>query len=545
MKQPRSKERPSSLAALALFLLPMLAYWAYSLFLRPAPHYDGIDPEYEYFLNSLAIFQHQPYAYIDHPGTPVEMIGTALLAGTYPWLAGRPGGFADFHLRNPQLFLNLAYAFLIAAHVACAVVFYRLARGWSRTGSALAAAALATMYFAIQPYAFSGSLLWSHNSFAFPFGTLLLIWLCAIVMRPEQPAGRLDAQWVGLGVGVGVLTAITIFFAAWALGVLVVIVLYYGIQKRVWKDAIAASLAFGLSCIVGFYAGVLPVISKMGGFWNWIYGILSHQSNYLAVPRNQGMPERLADNAISFFQMLPVLAIATVIVLGLAAAALMLWRERLRQQPGLSALAGGLSVQLIALIFVFLDRPLRAYYFLSVAAVVPVLALLLLRIYEARSQDDRTLVFIASAAVFIGLVVNSAQAIAVRASDLRMQAASQRVVEKVIVERAAQLGRPPEDLTILWMYGTYSDCWGLWFANQRAGDAFDREIARICPNQYELAGRVLVPNAKVALEDFDWDIVFTCERHTDAVLSKQPAAEARVYPQITWTCGRMAAVLNR
>src|SRR5512141_2770089 len=109
MKEAPSHARYRNAAALLLFLAPILAYWIYCLLIQPAPHYDGIDPEYEYFLNSLGAFKRQPYAYVDHPGTPLEMVGTLILAGTYPWLAGNPEGFVGFHLRHPQVFFTLAY----------------------------------------------------------------------------------------------------------------------------------------------------------------------------------------------------------------------------------------------------------------------------------------------------------------------------------------------------------------------------------------------------------------------------------------------------
>ncbi len=545
MNQRWIKTRYLDLAALLLFLLPVLAYWGYCLAAQPAPHYDGIDPEYEYFLNSLSVFKHQPYSYVDHPGTPVEMIGTALLGASYPLLAGRPEGFVTYYLRNPQLFLGLADAFLVAAHLVCVLVFFRVARRWASGNSALLAAALATAYFAVQPYAFSGSVLWSHNSFSFPFGTLLLLWLCLIVTQPETRLSRLSAQWTGLGLGVGILAAITIFLSSWAVGALVTVVLYYGLLRRSWKEMLAAGLAFGLGSIVGFYVAVLPVIGKIGGFWNWIYSILSHQSNYLAVPSDQPMLLRLASNAVAFYDMLPALALASMALLALMGAALLLWRDRIQQQPALWALAGGLSVQLVALTLVFLDRPLRAYYFLGVAAIVPVLALIVLALCERAPLARSILVMAVSAAVLIGLVVNAAQGIIARRAEMRTEAESQKLVQQIITQRAREVQRPPEDLTVLWMYGTYSDCWGLWFANQRSGDAFDKEISHICPKQYELAGRVLMPNDKVPLESMDWDIVFTCERYTDTVLLKEPGAQVRLYPDINWTCGKMAAVTHR
>jgi hypothetical protein len=544
MKDGSTRGKVLNIAVLLVFLSPILLYWTYYLLINPSPDYQGIDPEYEYFLNSLAVFKHQPYAYVDHPGTPVEMIGSAILGATYPWLAARPEGFVSFHLDNPQLFLGLAYGFLILTHLACLLVFFRLAPGPGHVSQAVLGAALASMYFAIQPYAFSGSVLWSHNSFSFPFGTLLLLALYGSLMREASGRATPTAVWIGLGLGVGILTAITIFLASWAVGILITISLYFGLLKRRWMSAAGAALAFALSGIMGFYLAVLPVINKMGGFWNWIYGILSHQSSYLAVPKNQSAIERISGNVLNLWHLLPALFIAMVIVIGLAAAALLLFRNQIKEQDALWAMAGGLSAQIIALTLVFLDRPLRAYYFLGVAAIVPMLAMVVLKLYERIPSTHRILATGVCVAVLIGLIVNSFQAIVVRQTQSQAGADSQNLIQQVILERAHETNRSPDSLMILWMYGTYSKCWGLWFADHRAGDAFDREIAKICPNQYELAGRVLLPSGKAPLETTDWDIIFTCDRYTDEVLAKEPGAVVRQYPSIEWACGKMAAIFN-
>ena len=44
----------------------------------------NLDPSYVYFLNSLLILHGQPPAHIDHPGTPVQLIGAAVLRSKHP-----------------------------------------------------------------------------------------------------------------------------------------------------------------------------------------------------------------------------------------------------------------------------------------------------------------------------------------------------------------------------------------------------------------------------------------------------------------------------
>ncbi len=543
---PRSpRARYVNAAALLVFLAPVVGYWVYGLFIQPAPHYAAIDPEYEYFLNSLGVFKGQPYVYVDHPGTPVEMIGSAILAATYPWAAANPQGFVMFHLRRPEVFLNLAYGLLALAHLGCMLVFFRIALHSSPKSGANLGAALASMYFAIQPYAFSGSLLWSHNSFSFPFGTLLLLWLYTSLTSGRSRQGISIPRAVGLGVGTGVLAATTIFLAAWAVGILGTIILYYWLRSLPWRGMVLAAAGYGFGAIAGFYLAVLPVIGRIEAFWRWIYSILSHQSNYLAVPKNQPALERIAANTGDLLRLLPALSAAMIVVLALVLVAVVIWGRRIREQPGLWALAGGLTLQMLALTLVFVDRPLRAYYFLGVAAIVPVIAMAVLKLYENEPSTHRLLASAVSAAVLIGLVINSVQSIAVARAQAETVAASVKLTQQTIAQRAAVTGRAPKSLMVLWMYGTYSPCWALWFGDHRTGDAFDQEITRICPNQYELAGRVLLPNGRPPLQETKWDIVFTCDRYIDNVLANAPGAQVKQYPTIQWACGSATVILNK
>ncbi len=453
MNQRSPGARLLNVVALLVFLSPIFIYWVYCLFINPAPHYDAIDPEYEYFLNSLGVFKHQPYLYVDHPGTPVELIGTAILAATYPFLANRPDGFVTFHLQNPQVFLNLAYGLLALLHLACMLIFFRVSRGPGTSNGAVLSAALATMYFAIQPYAFSGSLLWSHNSFSFPFGTLLLLWLYAILTSERSVDGLPLRETIALGAGAGILAATTIFMAAWAVGILTAIILYHWLRGLPWRGTALAVLTFAFSSIAGFYLAVLPVMERIGGFWHWIYGILSHQSTYLAVPKDQSALERIAANTAQLFRLLPALFAAMLITIGLLAIAFVIWRGQVRERPALWALAGGLGAQIVALTLVFLDRPLRAYYFLGVAAILPVLAMAGLKVYESAPSAHRLLAGAVSAAVLIGLVVNSFQAVGSARARAETVAASGKLIRQVIAEprgRNAPCAEKHDDPVDVW-----------------------------------------------------------------------------------------------
>src|SRR5690349_1957924 len=88
--EERSFHVTKTIGVLGIIVL-LAGFWLYgSILLNGAqPHYRDYDPEMAYFLNSLAPFKGAPYFYTDHPGTPVEMIGTMLLGIAYVFFTDR------------------------------------------------------------------------------------------------------------------------------------------------------------------------------------------------------------------------------------------------------------------------------------------------------------------------------------------------------------------------------------------------------------------------------------------------------------------------
>jgi hypothetical protein len=219
------------------------------------------------------------------------------------------------------------------------------------------------------------STVWNHNSFNFPFGVLLLLFLYRTVTRvsthKEIPAGVL----IGLGAAAGIMTAVTIYMAGWVIGIVTTIFVYHLLQKVPWQQTLFAAALTGISAIGGFFLAVLPILDKMSHFRNWIVSLLTHQSNYLEVPKDQPRLERLYSNFIEFYQILPTLFIFFVLLMAVSGIMLVLLRRKLTQDAGLWSIAIGLAAQSMAILLIFLDRPLHDNYFLSIAAILPVWAL--------------------------------------------------------------------------------------------------------------------------------------------------------------------------
>src|SRR6266851_9387611 len=88
---------PATFVCLCIAAFGLVTSWI-------TPHSARIwyDPGLQYLLSSLSWFRGQGYVYIDHPGTPVEVLGTLLLALSYPFLHLANQGFVTHYLNHPQ-----------------------------------------------------------------------------------------------------------------------------------------------------------------------------------------------------------------------------------------------------------------------------------------------------------------------------------------------------------------------------------------------------------------------------------------------------------
>ena len=145
--QPRRVQRTGVL----LVVLLLLGYWLYTQFIQPLPFYFRYDPELPYFMSSLSVFKGHPYVFVDHPGTPVEVLGTLILALTYPFTGGNSEQFVIYHLQNPMLFLVMGRSLLTFAGILSVVLVARYAIRVGDWKDAVLSLAIAVSYFAIHP----------------------------------------------------------------------------------------------------------------------------------------------------------------------------------------------------------------------------------------------------------------------------------------------------------------------------------------------------------------------------------------------------------
>src|SRR5215216_5024552 len=176
-----------------LFLLA--GFWLYSstILKGPQPSYRHYDPEMAYFMNSLAPFKGAAYFYTDHPGTPVEILGT-MLVGTTSVFFTNHANFIGTYLENPEHFLNLAHGFITLLSVLCAIYFFRTVLGTLQKPNVNLALSLALLFYGLHTSSFRTLTVWSHTSFNFPLGAGYLILLFTVVHDAQgQISNRLTA----------------------------------------------------------------------------------------------------------------------------------------------------------------------------------------------------------------------------------------------------------------------------------------------------------------------------------------------------------------
>ena len=175
------------------------------------------DPEMAYMIDSLGVFKGELYDFCQHPGTPVALIGSFLFALTYPFL-GPKNDFLMHHLENPELFMSITRGMLTIAHIVAAILLIKHTIRVKRWVDALFAVAVAASFYVVSAFlGFRSVILWDHNSFNMPFGSLLLLGLFVTLTSEPIRGWRVLA----IGCAAGVLTAAQVYFLTWVIGILV------------------------------------------------------------------------------------------------------------------------------------------------------------------------------------------------------------------------------------------------------------------------------------------------------------------------------------
>jgi hypothetical protein len=438
------------------------------------------DPELVYLMNSLLVFQGRSYTFIDHPGTPLEMIGSALLALTWPFVGGGNESFAARHVRDPALALTLAHVLLAASCMAVMVLLARRAVSIERWDDVIPSLAVAAAYFAFHPHAITSLAFWSHNSFSFPAGTLLTLLLLLKLDRDQPPGWRWTA---GMGLATGALAAVQLYFAAWIGGAGLAVALAHLFHGRGWGAAVRAACLLGAGALAGFVAATLPILPRYRQFVFFVGRLLSRQGVYGSGEAGFTSPGVFWQHLSGLLQVTPGLFITLAAGALFIAAAAVAQRRRLRARAGLWAVALAVFAQAIVLTIAIAKHP-ALLYTLSLAALLPIVLAMAFTVARSWGRPGRLACVSAGLALLYFATGNYQESrLLHRIMFQRMHVALRQM--DALLERGGHAdGRPPA----LWTWGTEGRCVALWISNHYADEAFTNEVSRACPRDGALWG---------------------------------------------------------
>jgi hypothetical protein len=521
--------------------LSLLGYFAFTQWVEPVPYYTvQYDPEMQYFENSLALFKGIPYAYIDHPGTPVEVVGTILLALTRPITRGANEFFITYHLNHPELFLSMAHVLLLLLNLVTVTLLAR--KSFSTHGKAELGArfGVAVSYFAVlSPLTFESLHLWTHNAFNFPLGTLLLLGLY-LRLRKGAPLSTLEILFIGMLSGI--LVAIQIYFAAWAAGVVVSIGTFVFLRtRRIGKALKALLVAIGGS-VVGFSISFAPVMHRFREFYIWMKDLVFHQGRYGGGEAGFSTPGQMVDNLIWLWNREELIFIVSILaMLMLLLAMRWQWRERVTSASWWS-LSIGVFVQTLLLWFVIVKHP-GQNYLLSIAAVLPIQFVLSFDVFLRRATPTAMIARASGWLLLLGFFVGMVIALGSHNRHREQVELAEQQVAATLDDVQRQSGKSRSELVVLWGYGVPSKCYALRYGNfSTEGAALSKEIDEICPGEWTYdvwGGYAELPFAYEPLgQNQDWDLVILPERFLPADASSfseviYTSAQTQGYGRIT------------
>src|SRR5215216_901385 len=489
-----------------LFLLA--GFWLYSSIILkgPQPYYGHYDPEMAYFMNSLAPFKGASYFYTDHPGTPVEILGTMLLGGSYVFFTDH-ASFISTYLENPELFLNLARGLITLLSSLCAIYFFRTVLGTLQKPNVYLALSLALLFYGLHPSSFRTLTIWSHTSFNFPLGTGYLILLFTVAQDAQgQISNRLAA---GLGLALGVMIAVMVNFVPWLVATLLFIFLSNRMKRIPWKKSLITGSILVLACAAGFLVSILPSIHRMPYFFGFIYNLFSHQLLYGTGPGGIPSISLLWSNLHDIVTAAPLVFL---VMLASLLISLFLFLQRDSHVPEnhtFWALNVSLLLQCGMITLAVLKHP-GEHYLLSLTATLPVLLLVIVELSDFNGRFSRQF---GNALIIFSIISISAFAllsIKNRRAELLEARAVETEINRVITEQQIRLNKRSGELLILRTNETYSYCSALLYGDFFSAGVFATEVDAVCPSQAYFINRydwVIYQGTQVSMRDLPWDML--------------------------------------
>jgi hypothetical protein len=315
----------------------------------------------------------------------------------------------------------------------------------------------------------------------------------------------------GLGFASGVMIAIMINFAPWLVTTLVFIFLSNTLRvKRIaWKESLITGSIVVLSCVTGFFVSILPSIHRMPYFFGFISNLFNHQLRYGTGPEGITSISLLWSNLRDMVTAAPLVFLVMLASLLISLFIFQQRNSRIPENHMFWALNVSLLLQCVMITLAVLKHP-GHQYLLSIAATLPVLLLVILKLSEFNGRFSR---YFGNALIIFSIISIGAFAplsIQNRQADLLEARAVEAEIDRVITEQEVRLNKKPGELLILRTNGTYSYCSALLHGDFFTAGVFAKEITKWCPSQAFFFNRfdwVLYQGVRVPMHDLPWDLL--------------------------------------
>ena len=500
--------RPLEKLGFIFVAIAPVAYWLYWT-LNPS-YWFNADPAVVYFVDSLSILAGHSYKFVDHPGTPVHLIGSFLLALTYPFFENQEA-FINFHLARPGGFFLMVHLFLLLANLLCLFVFYRIVATTLEHHRLLGGIAIALLYFLLHPYSFPSLTFWSHNSFNFPFGTLWLLWLYSELRKDRNVPPRL---LILMGFAAGILAAAQMYFIVWLVSGALTIFIFSLRLGKTFKESFTSSMYLLAGGISGFVIMLIPMYEELPRFAGWLTRIITHQGLYGTGERGIYTFEMIPA-AINYWWVTIPLMMLILLFTFLSLGAFVVWNRTspTKISPGTYAMVIGLLFHITLILLVMSKAVLRLRFSLSLAAVLPVLILFVIKLYEVTPWKGKLLKVGFYVATLFGVVSVLIQQIGLQQTRAAVELDAPIAKEQAVTRLSQKTNVNEEDIVVVYAFSVPLKCPSLLLASHWTG-SFEKEIQSICPNQYAildvnegLGAEFNVARPFPDIEEIDWDLV--------------------------------------
>ncbi|NIM14296.1 MAG: hypothetical protein GTO45_19855 [Candidatus Aminicenantes bacterium] len=256
---------------LSFLLLPLILVIT-AIFLNHArgPYWLGtnLDPEYVYLLNSTNLANLKGVGHIDHPGTPVQVLGAVTLRVVYFFNFSAKDNFHTDVLKRPEYYLkaiNIVMVILNAIMLLALGGFTFMLMGniWLSLWLQLAP------FFSITVLQF-GLTRVTPEPLLF-FSSTAMVLMMVFLVHLDAAANKKRALIILLHL----MAFITAFGIANKITFIPMMAIPLIILPRLRNKVIYLAVA-----VVGFVICTLPIIRMYPRFFEWIYNLLTHSGQY-------------------------------------------------------------------------------------------------------------------------------------------------------------------------------------------------------------------------------------------------------------------------